>query len=74
MLKLARPDFRFPGAAFFPEDETRVRWLRPEEELLIFDSMPLPFSAMARLAALTLMRQGELRTLRREHVHLEQGW
>jgi hypothetical protein len=28
MLKLARPDFRFPGAAFYPEDETRVRWLR----------------------------------------------
>src|SRR2546422_4934245 len=86
MLKLARPDFKFPGAAFFPEDETRVRWLRPEEELLVFDAMPqamrptrrtssraLPFSAMARLAALTLMRQGEIRGLRREHVHLEQG-
>jgi len=63
-----------------------VRWLRPAEELIVFDAMPqatkptervtsraLPFAAMARLAALTLMRQGELRTLRREHVHLEQG-
>jgi integrase len=32
MLKQARPDFRFPGSAFLPEDETRVRWLRPEED------------------------------------------
>ena len=31
MLHRVRPDFRFPGGAFFPEDETRVRWLRPEE-------------------------------------------
>ena len=86
MLKQARPDFRFPGAAFVPEDETRVRWLRPAEELIVFETMPqatkptkklgsraLPFAVMARLAALTLMRQGELRTLRREHIHLEQG-
>ena len=86
MLKQARPDFKFPGAAFLPEDETRVRWLRPEEELLVFDAMPqatrptrktasreLPFAAMARLAALTLMRLGELRTLKREDVRLEQG-
>jgi integrase len=85
-LKAVRPDFKFPGGVFYPEDETRVRWLRPEEELLVFDSMPqatrptrkvasrsLPFAAMARLAALTLMRQGEIRTLKREHVRLEQG-
>jgi integrase len=73
MLKQARPDFRFPGAAFLPEDETRVRWLRPEEELLIFDTLPAPFGDMARLAALTLMRLTELRTLRRDMVHLDQG-
>jgi integrase len=73
MLRRARPDFRFPGAAFAPEDDTRVRWLRPEEELLVFAAMPSPFREMARLAALTLMRQGELRTLRREMVHLDQG-
>jgi len=73
MLKAARPDFRFPGGAFFPEDETRVRWLRPEEELLVLEPMPEPFRTLAKLAALTLMRQGELRLLRREHVHLEQG-
>src|SRR5262245_7757595 len=73
MLKAARPEFRFPGGAFFPEDETRVRWLRPEEEVLVLEPMPSPFREMAKLAALTLMRQGELRSLRREHVPLEQG-
>ncbi len=32
MLKRARPDYRFPSGAFLPEDDTRVRWLRPERE------------------------------------------
>ncbi|PYN83024.1 MAG: hypothetical protein DMD96_03885 [Candidatus Rokuibacteriota bacterium] len=73
MLKQARPDFKFPGAAFLPEDETRVRWLRPEEEILVLEPMPSPFREIAKLAALTLMRQGEILTLRREHVHLDQG-
>ena len=72
-LKTARPDFKFPGGAFYPEDETRVRWLRPEEELLVLEPMPSPFREMAKLAALTLMRQGEIRTLKREYVRLEQG-
>jgi integrase len=73
MLKQARPDFRFPGAAFLPEDETRVRWLRPEEEILVLDSLRSPFREIAKLAALTLMRLSEIRLLRREHIHLEQG-
>jgi integrase len=72
-LKKARPEYRFPGGAFFPEDETRVRWLRAEEELLVLEPMPPPFREIAKLAALTLMRQGEVRRLRREDVHLEQG-
>jgi integrase len=72
-LKAARPDFKFPGGAFYPEDETRVRWLRPEEELLVLEPMPSPFREMAKLAALTLMRQGEIRTLKRDYVRLEQG-
>src|SRR5262245_53117029 len=33
MLRRVRPEYRFPSGAFFPEDETRVRWLRPEEEI-----------------------------------------
>ncbi len=73
MLKQARPELRFPSGAFFREDTTRVRWLRPEEELLVFESMAEPFRAIARLAALTLMRLSEIRTLRREDVHLSQG-
>jgi len=72
MLKRVRPDFRFPPGAF-PEDETRVRWLRPDEELTVLEVMRSPFREIAKLAALTLMRQGEIRRLRREDVHLEQG-
>jgi integrase len=72
-LKKARPEYRFPGGAFFREDETRVRWLRPEEELLVLETMASPFREIAKLAALTLMRMTEIRTLRREYVHLEQG-
>jgi integrase len=72
-LKKARPDYRFPGGAFFLDDETRVRWLRPEDELLVFETMASPFREIARLAALTLMRMSEIRTLRRDAVHLEQG-
>jgi integrase len=72
-LKRARPDFRFPAGAFLPEDETRVRWLRPEEELLVLEPMRSPFREIAKLAALTLMRLSEIRTLRRQDVHLEQG-
>jgi hypothetical protein len=33
VVKKARPEYRFPVGAFFKENETRVRWLRPEEEL-----------------------------------------
>lgn len=73
MLKRALPDFRFPAGAFFPEDETRVRWLRPEEELLVLETMRSPFREIATLAALTLMRLSEIRLLRREQIHLEQG-
>jgi integrase len=72
-LKKVRPEYRFPGGAFFKEDETRVRWLRPEEELLVIEAMPSPFREIARLAAITLMRLSEIRLLRRESVHLEQG-
>ena len=39
----------------------------------MLEPMPSPFREIAKLAALTLMRQGEIRTLRREMVHLEQG-
>jgi integrase len=73
MLKRALPGFRFPAGVFLPEDETRVRWLKPEDELLIFATMPAPFGDMARLAAITMMRVTEIRTLRRDQVDLAQG-
>jgi integrase len=63
----------FPAGVFFPEDETRVRWLRPEEELLVLETMPSPFWEIAKLAATTLMRLTEIRCLRREQVYLDQG-
>ena len=50
-----------------------MRWLRPEEELLVFETMRSPLREIAKLAALTLMRSSEVRLLRREYVHLEQG-
>ncbi len=40
-----------PGASFeseFPEDETRVRWLRPDEELTVLEPMPSPFREIAK--------------------------
>ncbi len=73
MLKRALPAFRFPAGVFLPENETRVKWLRPEDELMIFATMPKPFGDMARLAALTMMRLTEVRTLKREMVDLTQG-
>lgn len=73
MLKKALPGFRFPAGVFFKEDETRVRWLRPEDEVLVFANMGSPFREMARLAALTLMRLSETRLLRRDQVDLFQG-
>src|SRR5262249_34394605 len=68
-LKRARPDFRFPPGVFMPEDETRVRWLRPEEEILLEAGLRSPFREIAKLATLTLMRLSEVRLLRREMVH-----
>jgi hypothetical protein len=54
-LKKVRPEYHFPGAAFFKEDDTRVRWLRPEEELLLLEAMPSPFREIAkRLVAISL--------------------
>jgi integrase len=72
-LKYARPEYRFPAGVFYPEDAERVRYLRDEEELLVFSLLGEPFRTMARLAALTLVRQGALRLLRREQVRLWEG-
>jgi integrase len=64
-----RPDFRLTKGAMAKVNNTRVRWLRPEEELLVLEPMAEPFRSIAKLAALTLMRLTEVRRLRREDVH-----
>jgi integrase len=71
-VRLVRPEFRRP-VGLFRKTAQRVRWLAPEEELLVLDVLPLPFRHIAKLAALTLMRLSEIRTLRREHVRLAEG-
>jgi integrase len=58
---------------FPPENLTRLRVLQPDDEARVFPLVPEPFRTMARLAALTLMRQAEIRTLERDMIHLEQG-
>jgi integrase len=73
LLRKAVPGFRFPEGAFQPEDETRVRFLSPTNEPRLFAALQPPFRQIARLAALTLMRLSEIRFLRRDDVHLNQG-
>ncbi len=48
MLKKVGPEYRFPGGAIFPEDETRVRWLRPEEEIVPLEPMRSLFREMGQ--------------------------
>lgn len=73
MLKMALPNFSVPKELFSTETPTRVRWLRLEDEVIVFATMPAPFGDMARLAAITMRRLTEIRTLRREQVDLAQG-
>ena len=73
MFKKALPDFRFPGDLFRKEDETRVRWLEPVQELDVMSRLRSPFREMADLARLTMMRLTEISTLKRTQVMLGQG-
>jgi hypothetical protein len=43
----------------------------PRGELTVLEPMQSRLREMTKLAALTLMSQGQIHTLRREHVHLE---
>jgi integrase len=71
-VRLVRPEMRAPKG-LFGTAPTRVRWLAPEEELLVLDTLPLPFRHIAKLAALTLMRLSEIRRLRIDQVRLADG-
>lgn len=71
MVRRVRPDFHCPSDLFLPETE-RVRSLEAKD-MFVFKLVRPPSREMAKLAALTLMRQGEIRRLRREYVHLNRG-
>jgi integrase len=71
--KRALPDRPFPRGLFLAEDETRVRWLEPEQEAAVLPTLRSPFREMVRLAMLTLMRLTEIRTLRRHQISLARG-
>jgi len=73
MFKRAVPEFPFPNRIYFPENNTRVRWLEPDQEALVMSFLSSPFREIAQLAALTLMRLTEIRRLRRDQVFLSQG-
>jgi integrase len=73
MLKLTRPDFRWPAGLIVKEDAMRVKMLTPAQEQPLFAALAEPWRSIARLAALTLMRLSEIRLLRREHVDLTHG-
>lgn len=73
MLKRERPDFAVPDEVFPAGNNTRVRVLAPTEFKAAVLAVPEPFRTMARLAAITLMRLSDIRTLRREMVDLRQG-
>jgi hypothetical protein len=64
-IKHKRPDFKVPQDAFPDADLTRVRMLTPGDEKRALLACAEPARTMAELAIITLMRQGELRTLRR---------
>jgi integrase len=73
MLRMVRPTFSLPRGLLLPEDETRARWLTPDQETLVLAGLRTSMRDIVKLATLTLMRLSEIRLLRREHVHLDQG-
>jgi integrase len=73
MVAIARPGFTLPKKCKPEIDSTRVRFLAPEEEAKVFALLEEPFYTMCRLALLTLMRQGTIRTLQVDRVFVTEG-
>jgi integrase len=74
MMKRARPDFKLPDAIFPPENMTRVRHLTPQQYDRVFKKLaelhgPM-LADMAELALLGVMRQGDVRLLKRSYVRV----
>jgi integrase len=72
-VRHARPDFHLPRGIMPRLDMTRHHEYTEAELERAFLATPEPIRTMARLASVTLMRQGEIRTLRREQVDLRVG-
>jgi integrase len=74
MLRKARPDLKVPAELFPAENLTRVRMLTPEQRAEVFPLLSAMcgerFALIAALAMLGIMRLTEVRTLRREMIHL----
>jgi len=69
-IRRLRPEFHLPPSVFPDANYTRHRVLARAELKRAYLATPEPFATMARLAEITFMRQGEIRTLRREMVDL----
>lgn len=59
---------RMPVFTWNKEDNTRVRWLKPEEEEQLFKLLPPAVSAFCEILMHTGMRRGELLRLKPEHI------
>src|SRR5262249_47904875 len=68
LLRKAVPGFRFPEGAFFHEDETRVRYLTPDEERRLFAGCEPLFAMVPGLEPLPLLPLGGIGCLRRDDV------
>lgn len=69
-IKRQRPDFRLPKRAIPAEDATRQKMMTETQLQQVLLATVEPQRTMVLLAALTFMRQGEIRLLRREAVDL----
>jgi integrase len=74
MLKGAIPEFKVPTNIFPPENLTRVRMLSPEEYTTVFPYLAAKygevFADLSQLALLGVMRQADVRFLKRSQVRL----
>jgi integrase len=74
MLKGAIPEFKVPTNIFPPENLTRVRMLSPEEYTTVFPYLAEKygevFADLSQLALLGVMRQADVRFLKRSQVRL----
>lgn len=59
---------KMPVFPWNKEDNTRVRWLKPEEEKQLFSLLPPKIAAFCEVLMHTGLRRGELLNLKPEHI------